>query len=67
MNYKIKLDNGVAVYEVATEQVIKTFDSLDKARKFMRKLNLGGGFDGWTPSFVLSEIPVIINKVRKEA
>jgi hypothetical protein len=57
MNYKI---NGKAkkfeVVEVATEQTIRIFPSKEKAKTLLRHLNLGGGFDGWTPSFVLKSI-----------
>jgi hypothetical protein len=46
------------VLEETTSQVIKTFpgDKFSEARAFMRHLNLGGGFDGWTPSFLLKKI-----------
>jgi hypothetical protein len=56
MNYKLKIENGVSVIETATEQVIKHFDNMDSARKFMRHLNLGGAFDGWSPSFILKSV-----------
>jgi hypothetical protein len=46
------------VLETLTDQVIKSFPGEDflKARAFMRHLNLGGGFDGFTPSFLLKKI-----------
>jgi hypothetical protein len=46
------------VLEETTSQVIKSFpgDRFSEARSFMRHLNLGGGFDGWTPSFLLKKI-----------
>ena len=46
------------VLEETTSQVIKSFpgDKFSEARAFMRHLNLGGGFDGWTPSFLLKKI-----------
>lgn len=58
MNYKLKEGKNKAMYDVvetATDQVIKSFpgDQFLKARMFMRHLNLGGGFDSWTPSFFL--------------
>lgn len=56
MNYKLKVENGVSVIETATEQVIKKFPNMDEARKFMRHLNLGGAFDGWSPSFILKSV-----------
>jgi hypothetical protein len=55
MNYKINATptNSFEVVETNTEQVVKTFMALKDAKKFMRSLNLGGGFDGWTPTFFL--------------
>ena len=46
------------VVEKTTGQVIKSFagDKFLEARSFMRHLNLGGGFDGCTPSFLLKKI-----------
>lgn len=53
-NYKIIEDNGsFNIWENPTEQVIRSFKDNAEARKFLRHLNLGGGFDGWTPSFFL--------------
>jgi len=48
------------VLEETTGQVIKSFaaDRFAEARAFMRHLNLGGGFDGWTPSFLLKKINI---------
>jgi hypothetical protein len=49
-------ENHYSIFETSTEQVLKTFDNFNEARKFMRHLNLGGGFDGWTPSFLLKNV-----------
>jgi hypothetical protein len=48
------------VLEETTGQVIKSFagDRFSEARAFMRHLNLGGGFDGWTPTFLLKKIKI---------
>lgn len=57
MNYKIVEDNGsYSVFEVQTEQVIRTYDSITKAKMLLRHLNLGGGFDSWTPNFFLKSV-----------
>lgn len=54
-NYKIIEDKGVFnIWENTTEQVIRSFTDNTEARKFLRHLNLGGGFDGWTPTFFLN-------------
>lgn len=67
MNYKIKMtDNGVGVMETATEQIIRNCDGVEPARKVLRHLNLGGGFDGWTPSFFLRDLSTYINNPRKD-
>jgi len=52
-DYKIIENNGVfCVWEIPTEQTIKTFMDRKEAKKFLRHLNLGGGFSGWTPTFL---------------
>lgn len=66
MNYKlsenIKDKSIYDVFETATEQVITSCSDFSKARKVMRHLNLGGSFDGWTPSFFLVDVSKILNK-----
>ena len=46
MNYKLIVEEpntqfNVVVFETATEQVIKRFQTVAEAKKFMRNLNLG--------------------------
>lgn len=53
------------VLETKTEQVLGTFQDPKEARQLLRHFNLGGGFDGWTPSFIVSNINQNINKTRK--
>ena len=66
MNYKIVNENNTYnVFETATEQVIRSFFTVDEAKKFLRHLNLGGGFDGWSPSFFMKKIDLTKKKVRK--
>jgi hypothetical protein len=52
------------VLETTTDQVIKSFpgDKFSEARAFMRHLNLGGGFDGFSPTFFLKSMRSYINK-----
>jgi REP element-mobilizing transposase RayT len=58
-DYKIIENNGVyCVWEIPTEQTIKTFMDRKEAKKFLRHLNLGGGFSGWTPTFFMKEVDV---------
>lgn len=52
--------NMYDILESTTDQVIRSFpgDQFLKAREFMRHMNLGGAFDGWTPSFMLKKFSV---------
>ena len=66
MNYKMFNDLGsYKVLETTTEQTVGLFSTELEARKFLRHLNFGGGFDGWTPSFFLRDLSTYINKPRK--
>jgi len=61
MNYNLVEGQDKSMYDVleeTTNQVIKSFpgDKFSEARAFMRHLNLGGGFDSWTPAFFLKNI-----------
>jgi len=57
MNYDlIQNDTMYSVKETVTNQTIKTFTDFSEAKKFMRHLNLGGGFDGNTPNFFLIDV-----------
>jgi hypothetical protein len=63
MNYNLVEGKDRSMYDVieeTTSQVIKSFpgNKFLEARNFMRHLNLGGGFDGWTPSFLLKKISI---------
>lgn len=57
MSHKIEeVNSAYNVVEVRTtgeERVLKTFSDKEEAKKFRRFLNLGGGFDNWTPDFFL--------------
>jgi hypothetical protein len=55
LDYKIIEKNGkFSVEERSTQYIIKTFNTREDAKKFMKFLNLGGGFAGFTPSFILN-------------
>lgn len=53
MNYKIVIDpSGADILETTTKQIVNTKSLMNEdAKKLCRNLNLGGGFDGWTPAF----------------
>ena len=44
------------VIETVTDQIIMTFSYEKEAKDLMRRLNLGDGFDGFTPSFILQKV-----------
>lgn len=47
------------VVEIASDNILKTFYDHTEANSFYRKLKETGiGFEGWTPAFVLTEVPV---------
>jgi hypothetical protein len=50
------------VYETATEQVISSFLFEEDASFEARRLERGGGFDGYTPSFMLRKSPLSTNE-----
>ena len=37
---------------------IKRFMDKTEAKSFSRHLNLGGGFDGWTPDFIRVQVSI---------
>lgn len=49
------------VYEIQTKQLLNYFFFEDDAKDELLKLEKGIGFDGFTPSFILS--PIHVNKV----
>ncbi len=56
MKYRIEPSDGhyeFRVVEQPSKQIIKAFSAIKEAKAFMRHLNMGGGFDGWTPPFIV--------------
>jgi len=56
MGYKIVIEGDIHnVVEkkpgIREECIVFSFDNEESARKMSRQLNLGHGFDGWTPDF----------------
>ena len=49
-------ERGGDILETKTNQIIKIGIGLKKAKEMVRHLNFGGGFDGETPAFFLSDI-----------
>ena len=44
------------VIETITDQIIRECHNEKDAKYLMRRLNLGAGFDGFTPSFILQKV-----------
>jgi hypothetical protein len=66
MNYKVvEIGGSYCVEEKTTGYIIEAYNTPEEAKKKMKFLNLGGGFDGFTPSFVLSENTKKLNKTSK--
>jgi hypothetical protein len=66
MNYKLKPSVNIDLFDIVetnTNQIVLTSNQKD-AMMFMRHLNLGGGFDGWTPAFLLKKIVISEQKTR---
>ena len=52
MSYAVKEKNGAFdIYEKDSDILIKLNTDERKSKDLCRKLNLGSGFNGWTPSF----------------
>lgn len=60
---KEKTQNGFSILEKETEVEIEVPYSKKETNDVVRKLNLGSGFNGWTPMFFASRI----NQVPEEA
>jgi len=53
MSYTVKLNEGqYDILEKETDTTIELNTKEKSARDICRKLNLGAGFNGWTPEFV---------------
>lgn len=61
MHYRVEVRNReVLVEEVATEQILMRLGDLEEANTVADFLESGGGFDGWTPSFLLKDVSAYI-------
>lgn len=53
MPYVVKsTNNRHMVVEKRSSLIMKTFSNKSQAREFCVHLNLGNGFEGWSPSFM---------------
>ncbi len=66
VNYKVTEIGGTyCVEEKTTGYIIKSFDQHADAKKMMKFLNLGGGFDGFTPEFIVRKASPALNNSSK--
>jgi hypothetical protein len=63
LNYSVNyIESEYHVVELDTQQSIKVFPNICTANKLCNALNRGIGFDGWTPSFILTPA---VKKIKK--
>ena len=59
MNYKLVQDKAKQIWnvlETKTDQIVGAHSEQEKARHQMRNLNMGAGFDGNTPTFMVRKV-----------
>jgi hypothetical protein len=54
------------VFEMATAQVIERFYFEDDAMEMARFYDAGGGFAGFTPSFMIRSVTLSVTNVNEE-
>lgn len=57
MNYELDKTKTIIIEKQTDHQIVKSSNT-DGLKKLCRHLNLGGGFDGWTPAFFM--LPTIL-------
>lgn len=66
VNYKVVETAGeFAVIENRTGHVIRKYSSHPEAKKMMKHLNLGGGFDGFSPNFLFNDPKTLLNSISE--
>ena len=60
------VDDQYVIYENRTEQCIETFKTKNNAKNFMKRLNSGCGFAGWTPPFFVESKNALNNFLSRE-
>lgn len=65
LNYEIKRNGNVwDLHETKTEHVIGSYDSPQSAQVAKTHFNRGGGFDSWTPAFMLQGQNILVNTTK---
>lgn len=66
VNYKVESNSGLFnVVEKQTGHIVYTHHFASEAKKMMKHLNLGGGFDGFSPRFVVDGLISTLNNNSK--
>ena len=59
MSYKVvKNQNAYSIFEKESDVTIDLQTDEKRARDLCRKMNLGSGFNGWTPLFFAVKYPL---------
>lgn len=59
MSYQVvKSENAFSIFEKESDIVIDLKTDEKRARDLCRKMNLGSGFNGWTPPFFAVKYPL---------
>jgi len=59
MSYKVvKSQNAYSIFEKESDVTIDLQTDEKRARDLCRKMNLGSGFNGWTPPFFAVKYPL---------
>jgi hypothetical protein len=66
VNYStIEIGGSYVVEEKQTGYYVYVADTKEQARKMMKHLNLGGGFDGFSPKFIVDGLISTLNNNSK--
>ncbi len=62
MSYQVvKSENAFSIFEKESDIVIDLKTDEKRARDLCRKMNLGSGFNGWTPPFFAVKYPLTVS------
>lgn len=63
MSYKVhrNIDGSYDIFEKDTETMVTLRTIESRARDLCRKMNLGSGFNGWTPEFFNAKYPLPVD------
>lgn len=64
MSYQVHTNStgGYDIFESTTDTTIVLGAVETRARNICRKMNLGSGFNGWTPDFITVRYPLTVTE-----